>query len=46
MAYESRSHFPTKYPYHQRNYSNPEVNERLHEMDVKFIDGTCKKTLG
>ena len=47
MAYESRSHFPDK-TIHITNeiIHNPEVNERLHEMDVKFIDGTLQEDTG
>lgn len=47
MAYESRSHFPDK-TIHITNeiIHNPGVNERLHEMDIKFIDGTLQKETG
>eukprot|EP01036_Dinobryon_divergens_P032230 gene32231-41773_t len=40
MAYEARSHFPDK-TIHITNeiIHNPEVNERLQAMDVKFMDG-------
>eukprot|EP00597_Dinobryon_sp_UTEXLB2267_P001260 CAMPEP_0170079072 /NCGR_PEP_ID=MMETSP0019_2-20121128/15547_1 /TAXON_ID=98059 /ORGANISM="Dinobryon sp., Strain UTEXLB2267" /LENGTH=382 /DNA_ID=CAMNT_0010292351 /DNA_START=231 /DNA_END=1379 /DNA_ORIENTATION=+ len=40
MAYEARSHFPDK-TIHITNeiIHNPQVNERLLEMDVKFMDG-------
>lgn len=39
MAYEARSHFPDK-TIHITNeiIHNPQVNERLLEMDVKFMD--------
>ena len=47
MAYESRSHFPDK-TIHITNeiIHNPGVNERLHEMDIKFIDGTLQEDTG
>lgn len=40
MAYEARSHFPDKI-IHITNeiIHNPEVNEKLQAMDVKFMDG-------
>lgn len=40
MAYQARSHFPDK-TIHITNeiIHNPQVNERLHEMDIKFMDG-------
>lgn len=39
MAYEARSHFPTS-TIHITNeiIHNPQVNDRLHEMDIKFIE--------
>lgn len=47
MAYESRSHFPDK-TIHITNeiIHNPGVNERLHDMDIKFIDGTLQEETG
>jgi 4-hydroxy-3-methylbut-2-enyl diphosphate reductase len=40
MAYEARAHFPDK-TIHITNeiIHNPEVNERLHGMDIKFLEG-------
>jgi len=40
MAYEARAHFPEK-TIHITNeiIHNPEVNERLHDMNIKFMDG-------
>lgn len=40
MAYEARAHFPDK-TIHLTNeiIHNPTVNERLHEMNVQFMDG-------
>ena len=40
MAYEARSHFPDK-TIHITNeiIHNPQVNERLHDMDIQFMDG-------
>jgi 4-hydroxy-3-methylbut-2-en-1-yl diphosphate reductase len=40
MAYEARGHFPDK-TIHITNeiIHNPQVNERLHEMDIKFLEG-------
>ena len=40
MAYEARSHFPNQ-KIHITNeiIHNPQVNERLNEMDIKFLKG-------
>jgi 4-hydroxy-3-methylbut-2-en-1-yl diphosphate reductase len=39
MAYESRSAFPdSKIHITNEIIHNPQVNDRLHEMDIKFID--------
>ena len=40
MAYEARSHFPGQ-TIHITNeiIHNPEVNERLQQMDIKFLEG-------
>jgi 4-hydroxy-3-methylbut-2-enyl diphosphate reductase len=40
MAYQARSHFPEK-TIHITNeiIHNPQVNERLFEMDIKLLDG-------
>jgi 4-hydroxy-3-methylbut-2-enyl diphosphate reductase len=40
MAYQARSHFPDK-TIHITNeiIHNPQVNERLFEMDIKLLDG-------
>ena len=40
MAYEARAHFPDK-TIHLTNeiIHNPQVNERLHDMDIKFLKG-------
>ena len=40
MAYQARSHFPEK-QIHITNeiIHNPQVNERLFEMDIKLLDG-------
>ena len=40
MAYEARAHFPDK-TIHITNeiIHNPEVNEKLHAMDIKFLEG-------
>jgi 4-hydroxy-3-methylbut-2-enyl diphosphate reductase len=40
MAYEARGHFPDK-TIHITNeiIHNPEVNENLHDMDIKFLPG-------
>jgi 4-hydroxy-3-methylbut-2-en-1-yl diphosphate reductase len=40
MAYEARKHFPEK-TIHITNeiIHNPQVNERLKDMDIKFIEG-------
>jgi len=47
MAYEARSHFPDK-TIHITNeiIHNPQVNERLHEMDIKFMDGKLDAATG
>ena len=39
MAYQSREHFPNE-KIHITNeiIHNPQVNDRLHEMDIKFIE--------
>jgi 4-hydroxy-3-methylbut-2-en-1-yl diphosphate reductase len=44
MAYEARAHFPDK-KIHITNeiIHNPQVNERLHEMDIKFLEGGIGK---
>lgn len=44
MAYEARGHFPDK-TIHITNeiIHNPQVNERLHEMDIKFLEGGIGK---
>lgn len=44
MAYEARNHFPSK-TIHITNeiIHNPQVNERLHEMDIKFLEGGIGK---
>lgn len=44
MAYEARNHFPTK-TIHITNeiIHNPQVNERLHEMNIKFLEGDIGK---
>jgi 4-hydroxy-3-methylbut-2-enyl diphosphate reductase len=44
MAYEARSHFPDK-TIHITNeiIHNPQVNERLFEMDIKLMDGPLGK---
>jgi len=40
MAYEARAHFPDK-TIHITNeiIHNPQVNERLHEMEISFLQG-------
>merc|ERR1711988_992059 len=50
MAYQSRSHFPDS-TIHITNeiMHNPQVNDRLHEMDIKFIkpeEETGEKNFG
>lgn len=44
MAYEARSHFPSE-TIHITNeiIHNPQVNERLHDMDIKFLEGDIGK---
>lgn len=44
MAYEARSHFPDQ-KIHITNeiIHNPQVNERLNEMDIKFLKGDIGK---
>lgn len=44
MAYEARSHFPDK-TIHITNeiIHNPEVNEKLNAMDIKFLQGGIGK---
>jgi len=44
MAYEARAHFPQK-TIHITNeiIHNPEVNEKLHAMDIKFLEGGIGK---
>ena len=40
MALEARAHFPDK-TIHITNeiIHNPQVNERLHDLDIAFMDG-------
>lgn len=44
MAYEARAHFPEK-KIHITNeiIHNPQVNERLQEMDISFLQGGIGK---
>lgn len=45
MAYEARAHFADK-TIHITNeiIHNPQVNDRLHEMDIKFLEPQGKVT--